>query len=108
MITRTKQGADNVVAFLQKEGYKADAIHGDKSQNIRLKILEDFKNKNIDILVATDVASRGIDIPQLPFVINYDIPNRSEEHTSELQSRPHLVCRLLLEKKKKQIINSIN
>src|SRR5690554_7605026 len=52
--------------------------HGDKSQNIRLKILEDFKNKNIDILVATDVASRGIDIPQLPFVINYDIPNIPE------------------------------
>src|SRR5690554_3321494 len=75
IFTRTKQGADNVVAFLQKEGYKADAIHGDKSQNIRLKILEDFKNKNID---------------------------RSEEHTSELQSRPHLVCRLLLEKKKKK------
>src|SRR5690554_920429 len=78
IFTRTKQGADNVVAFLQKEGYKADAIHGDKSQNIRLKILEDFKNKNIDILVATDVASRGIDIPQLPFVINYDIPNIPE------------------------------
>src|SRR5690606_30436257 len=46
IFTRTKQGADNVVAFLQKKGYKADAIHGDKSQNIRLKTLEDFKNKN--------------------------------------------------------------
>lgn len=78
IFTRTKQGADNVVAFLQKQGYKADAIHGDKSQNIRLKILDDFKNKKISVLVATDVASRGIDIPQLPFVINFDIPNIPE------------------------------
>lgn len=78
LFTRTKQGADNVVAFLQKEGYKADAIHGDKSQSARLQILNDFKTKQLDILVATDVASRGIDIQQLPFVINYDIPNIPE------------------------------
>lgn len=78
IFTRTKHGADNVVEFLQKAGYKADSIHGDKSQTTRLKILEDFKNKTIDILVATDVASRGIDIQQLPFVINYDIPNIPE------------------------------
>ncbi|SEH74163.1 ATP-dependent RNA helicase RhlE [Paenimyroides aquimaris] len=78
IFTRTKHGADNVMEFLQKAGYKADAIHGDKSQTTRLKILEDFKNKTIDILVATDVASRGIDIQQLPFVINYDIPNIPE------------------------------
>ncbi|UUV21429.1 DEAD/DEAH box helicase [Paenimyroides aestuarii] len=78
LFTRTKQGADNVVDFLQKEGYKANAIHGDKSQAARLQILEDFKNKQIDVLVATDVASRGIDIQQLPFVINYDIPNIPE------------------------------
>src|SRR5690606_39545478 len=78
IFTRTKQGADNVVALSQKEGYKADAIHGDKSQNIRLKILDAFKNKKISVLVATDVAARGIDIPQLPFVINFDIPNIPE------------------------------
>lgn len=78
LFTRTKHGADNVVEFLQKEGYKADAIHGDKSQSARLQILNDFKNKTIDILVATDVASRGIDIQQLPFVINFDIPNIPE------------------------------
>ncbi|HUH25706.1 MAG TPA: DEAD/DEAH box helicase [Flavobacterium sp.] len=78
LFTRTKQGADNVVEFLQKAGYKAEAIHGDKPQSARLKTLEDFKNKAIDILVATDVASRGIDIQQLPFVINYDIPNIPE------------------------------
>lgn len=78
LFTRTKQGADNVVDFLQKEGYKADAIHGDKSQSTRLQILADFKAKKIDVLVATDVASRGIDIHQLPFVVNYDIPNIPE------------------------------
>lgn len=78
IFTRTKHGADNVVDFLQQAGYRADAIHGDKSQNVRLKILNDFKNKAIDILVATDVASRGIDIQQLPFVVNYDIPNMPE------------------------------
>ena len=78
LFTRTKHGADNVVEFLTKEGYKANAIHGDKSQSARLQILDDFKNKQIDILVATDVASRGIDIQELPFVINYDIPNIPE------------------------------
>lgn len=78
LFTRTKQGADNVVDFLQKEGYQVDGIHGDKSQSARLRILDDFKTKKIDILVATDVASRGIDIQQLPYVINYDIPNIPE------------------------------
>lgn len=80
IFTRTKHGADKVVNSLQQEGYKADALHGDKSQSTRLKILEDFKNKNIDFLVATDVASRGIDIQQLPFVINFDIPNIPESY----------------------------
>jgi len=78
VFTRTKQGTDNVVDFLQKEGYQVDGIHGDKSQSARLRILDDFKTKKIDILVATDVASRGIDIQQLPYVINYDIPNIPE------------------------------
>ncbi|MBA5791610.1 DEAD/DEAH box helicase [Flavobacterium sp. xlx-214] len=78
IFTRTKHGADNVAEFLQKEGYKADAIHGDKSQSARLQTLNRFKEKELDFLVATDVASRGIDIQQLPFVINYDIPNIPE------------------------------
>ena len=84
IFTRTKHGADKVVEFLQQEGYKADAIHGDKSQSTRLKILDDFKNKNIDLLVATDVASRGIDIRQLPFVINFDIPNIPESYVHRI------------------------
>lgn len=78
IFTRTKQGADGVVETLQKEGYSCDSIHGDKSQNTRLQVLERFKNKEISILVATDVASRGIDIQQLPYVINFDIPNIPE------------------------------
>lgn len=78
IFTRTKQGADLVADFLQKNNFKAAALHGDKSQNTRLKILEDFKNKEIDILIATDVASRGIDIEALPLVINFDIPNIPE------------------------------
>nr|WP_298002104.1 DEAD/DEAH box helicase [uncultured Flavobacterium sp.] len=84
IFTRTKHGADKVVEFLKQEGYKADAIHGDKSQSTRLKILDDFKNKNIDLLVATDVASRGIDIQQLPFVINFDIPNIPESYVHRI------------------------
>lgn len=78
IFTRTKQGSDNVVEFLQKNNYKAESLHGDKSQTARTQILEQFKNKELDILVATDVASRGIDIDQLPYVINYDIPNIPE------------------------------
>src|SRR5690606_38793226 len=84
IFTRTKHGADKVVEFLQQEGYKADAIHGDKSQSTRLKILDDFKNKNIDLLVATDVASRGIAIQQLPFVINFDIPNIPDSYVHRI------------------------
>lgn len=78
VFTRTKQGADSVAEFLEKNGYKAAALHGDKSQSMRLKILEDFKNRQTDILIATDVASRGIDIDALPLVINFDIPNIPE------------------------------
>lgn len=78
IFTRTKHGADHVVEILKKNQYKADSLHGDKSQSARIAILEQFKNKELDILVATDVASRGIDIEQLPYVINYDIPNIPE------------------------------
>lgn len=80
IFVRTKQGADTIVTFLHKHQLNADAIHGDKSQSARQKVLESFKNKEIDFLVATDVASRGIDIDQLPTVINYDLPNISETY----------------------------
>ena len=84
VFTRTKHGADNVVKFLKKNNIFSGAIHGDKSQNTRQRLLEEFKNKEIDVLVATDLASRGIDIDQLPFVINFDIPNISETYVHRI------------------------
>ena len=84
VFTRTKHGADNIVKSLAKENIKAAAIHGDKSQSARVRVLEEFKNKQIDVLIATDIAARGIDIEQLPFVINFDIPNISETYVHRI------------------------
>lgn len=78
IFTRTKGGADNVTRFLKKNNITAEAIHGDKSQGARQRVLNSFKDKEIDVLVATDVASRGIDIDSLPYVINYELPNVPE------------------------------
>jgi superfamily II DNA/RNA helicase len=74
IFSRTKRGADKLTKNLRGGGFRAEAIHGDKSQNKRLRTLNNFKNNNIDILVATDVASRGLDIPNVTHVINYDEP----------------------------------
>ncbi|MEI6456156.1 MAG: DEAD/DEAH box helicase [bacterium] len=74
VFTRTKHGADKVARSLVKNGIKAEAIHGDKSQNKRETTLKGFKNGVIRVLVATDIASRGIDIDNLSHVINYEIP----------------------------------
>src|SRR5690606_21910556 len=82
--TRTKGGANNVAKFLQKNNISAEAIHVDKSQNARQRALNNFKNKEVDILVATDVASRGIDIDLLPYVINYELPNVSETYVHRI------------------------
>lgn len=84
IFTRTKGGANNVAKFLQKNNVSAEAIHGDKSQNARQRALNNFKNKEVDILVATDVASRGIDIDLLPYVINYELPNVSETYVHRI------------------------
>lgn len=84
IFTRTKGGANNVAKFLQKNNISAEAIHGDKSQNARQRALNNFKNKEVDILVATDVASRGIDIDLLPYVINYELPNVSETYVHRI------------------------
>jgi ATP-dependent RNA helicase RhlE len=84
VFTRTKHGADNVVKALKKNGVTAEAIHGDKSQSARQRVLEAFKNKEISVLVATDIAARGIDIESLPFVINFDIPNISETYVHRI------------------------
>jgi ATP-dependent RNA helicase RhlE len=71
---RTKHGADRLARQLEQAGFKADAIHGNKSQGARQRALRDFKDGRINVLVATDIAARGIDIDQLPVVINYDLP----------------------------------
>lgn len=84
VFSRTKHGADNVVKALRKNNIATEAIHGDKSQNARQRVLEAFKNKEVGVLVATDIAARGIDIDQLPFVINFDLPNIPETYVHRI------------------------
>lgn len=84
VFTRTKHGADNVVKSLKKHGVESGAIHGDKSQNARQRVLDAFKNKEIPVLVATDIAARGIDIESLPYVINFDLPNIPETYVHRI------------------------
>jgi len=84
VFARTKHGADRLVRKLKKFSYKADAIHGNKSQNQRQKTLKSFKENRTKILVATDVAARGIDISKLKYVINFDIPNVPESYVHRI------------------------
>ena len=80
VFTRTKHGADKVVRELKKLGIEAMAIHGNKSQNARQAALHAFMNGDITVLIATDIAARGIDIPELSHVFNYDIPEEAETY----------------------------
>jgi len=84
LFSRTKHGADKIVRNLHKKKIQAAAIHGNKSQNQRQKALKDFKDGKKRVLVATDIAARGIDIDQLRYVINYDIPNVSETYVHRI------------------------
>jgi len=84
VFSRTKHGADNVVKALRKKNIPAEAIHGDKSQNARQRVLDAFKNKEVGVLVATDIAARGIDIDQLPYVVNFDLPNIPETYVHRI------------------------
>ena len=84
VFSRTKHGADNVVKSLRNKGVAAEAIHGDKSQNARQRVLDAFKAKEVGVLVATDIAARGIDIDQLPYVINFDLPNVPETYVHRI------------------------
>ena len=84
VFTRTKHGADRVVRELKKANIQAAAIHGDKSQNARQKALGDFKQHKTRVLVATDIAARGIDIEELSHVINYDIPEVPETYVHRI------------------------
>lgn len=80
IFTKTKKGADNLTRLLNSEGIKAGAIHSDKSQAIRMKMLDAFKDHSLTALIATDVAARGIDIHQLPQVVNFDLPIIPEDY----------------------------
>lgn len=80
LFSRTKQGANRLVKQLDKAGFLAAAIHSAKSQGARTKALADFKSGKVQVLVATDIASRGIDIEKLPYVINYDLPHVAEDY----------------------------
>ena len=84
LFSRTKHGADRIVRNLKKKRIKAEAIHGDKSQNHRQKVLTQFKDRKIRVLVATDIAARGIDIEKLQYVINFDIPNIAETYVHRI------------------------
>lgn len=84
VFTRTKHGADRLVRQLGSTGIIAAAIHGNKSQNARNKALDDFKNSKIRVLVATDIAARGIDIDELPHVVNYELPNIPETYVHRI------------------------
>jgi ATP-dependent RNA helicase RhlE len=84
LFSRTKRGADRIVKNLKKENINSAAIHGDKAQNQRQKALRNFKEGRIKVLVATDIAARGIDIDKLKYVINYDIPNLPETYVHRI------------------------
>lgn len=84
LFSRTKHGANKIVKKLQKQKISCAAIHGDRSQNQRQKALKEFKEGKIRILVATDIAARGIDIDKLQYVINYDVPNEPETYVHRI------------------------
>ena len=84
VFTRTKFGANNVADYLTKNGVKAMALHGNKSQSARTQALAGFKSGDIRALVATDIAARGIDIEELPHVVNYEIPNIPEDYVHRI------------------------
>lgn len=84
VFTRTKYGADKVARFINQAGINAEAIHGNKNQNARQRALKNFKTKQTKILVATDIAARGIDINELSHVINYEVPNVPEDYVHRI------------------------
>ena len=84
VFTRTKHGADKVVNLLLKNNIKAEAIHGNKSQNARQRALSNFKDQSTRVLVATDIAARGIDVDNLEFVVNFEIPNIAETYVHRI------------------------
>lgn len=92
VFTRTKHGANRLTEQLMEDGISAAAIHGNKSQGARTKALEDFKRNAIRVLVATDIAARGIDIDQLPHVVNYELPNVPEDYVHRIGRTGRAEC----------------
>jgi ATP-dependent RNA helicase RhlE len=84
LFTRTKQGADRVCRQLGRAGIAADALHGNKAQNARVRALHAFRNGSVRVLVATDIAARGIDVPGISHVINYELPNEPESYVHRI------------------------
>ena len=84
VFTRTKHGANRLSQQLEKDGISSAAIHGNKSQGARTRALADFKNGGVRVLVATDIAARGLDIDQLPHVVNYELPNVPEDYVHRI------------------------
>jgi ATP-dependent RNA helicase RhlE len=84
VFTRTKHGADAVTRTLEKDGYSVAAIHGNKSQNARQRALNGFKDRSVRVLIATDIAARGIDVPGISHVINYDLPDEPESYVHRI------------------------
>ena len=80
VFTRTKHGANRLAERLGKDGMSVAAIHGNKSQGARTKALDDFKQRRIQVLVATDIAARGLDISELPHVVNFELPHVPEDY----------------------------
>ena len=81
---RTKHGADRLTNQLARDGVRVAAIHGDRAQSQRIAALEDFKAGRVHVLVATEVAARGIDIDALPYVVNYDLPRSAEDYVHRI------------------------
>ena len=84
VFSRTKHGADSISHILKKAGIRSEAIHGNKSQGQRQRALGDFKSGKIQVMVATDIAARGIDINELNMVINYDLPDVAETYVHRI------------------------
>ena len=84
VFSRTKHGANRLARYLDEKGIRAAAIHGNKSQGARTKALADFKRGKVKVLVATDIAARGLDIEQLPQVVNFDLPNVPEDYVHRI------------------------
>lgn len=84
IFVKTRKGVEALIKTLQEQGYTADAIHGDKTQPMRLRALDRFKRREVQLLVATDVAARGLDIEALPQVVNFDLPTVAEDYVHRI------------------------